>query len=413
MAEKTPTSLSQTQRARNFIQSFSQEDQDLARRLIDEIHLVSYEQFTSELLNLIDNILKEEFENKECIAVYVEQKIWKPGGRIPGYFPYSLRGRAKGPNPYPVQQNKNSKRAGSEYLLAHLLASIETRYSDYLSFNLGPDQLRGRRAREIWIVTDSIGSGDRIIQMLESFWRVATIKSWHSYKLIRFRIVSFFCSKAGEKNIKNHKTSPIVNYVMSTPTIFNSFIGRERGAIKEFCAKYAPPNSPPYGYGDVGALIAFSHGCPNNAPSLLHRASRKRRPLFQAKRTIDLADHFAEFEQYSKLDQNTARLSRIQRLQSSILHDRHGLWLEYLLVLSCIDKGARTSQDISGASRLRIDHVEKILKMSRRVGWISTGNQLTHLGRREIQRLRSRRTREPMIVNDGHVWYYPTQLRGS
>lgn len=52
------------------------------------------------------------------------------------------------------------------------------------------------------------------------------------------------------------------------------FTDAERRIFQEYCDEWG---NNPLGFGDVGALVSFFHGTPNNAPSLI-RGSKKQRP---------------------------------------------------------------------------------------------------------------------------------------
>ena len=52
------------------------------------------------------------------------------------------------------------------------------------------------------------------------------------------------------------------------------FTDEEREIFRNYCEQWG---NTPFGFGDVGALVSFFHGTPNNTPSLI-RGSKKQRP---------------------------------------------------------------------------------------------------------------------------------------
>jgi len=82
-----------------------------------------------------------------------------------------------------------------------------------------------------------------------------------------------------------------------------------------------------------------------------------------------------------------------------------------MLVLTAIDQGARSIGRISAKTRLRLESVRELLAFTQVAHWTTSRNTLTQLGRAELQRLRARRARTPVLPKEGKPFYYPGQLR--
>ncbi|MGV8664194.1 phosphoribosyltransferase-like protein, partial [Pseudomonas aeruginosa] len=63
------------------------------------------------------------------------------------------------------------------------------------------------------IVTEFIGSGDRARTLLDAIWNVASIRSWHSGKFIKFWVIAYSGTDIGVHNVRSHRFSPNVHIV--------------------------------------------------------------------------------------------------------------------------------------------------------------------------------------------------------
>lgn len=82
-----------------------------------------------------------------------------------------------------------------------------------------------------------------------------------------------------------------------------------------------------------------------------------------------------------------------------------------MLVLAAIDGGARTAAAVSAQTWLHLLAVREILAFTQLARWTKNTGALTKLGRAELQRLRKRRARTPVLPKPNKPFYYPTQLR--
>lgn len=116
-------------------------------------------------------------------------------------------------------------------------------------------------------MTDFIGSGDRARTLLDAMWNVASIRSWHSGKFIKFWVMAYSGTDIGVHNVRSHRFSPNVHIVNECPTLFNSF-GEGKDEMIELCKKYGYFSKDPLGWKKTAALLAFEHGAPNNMPAI-------------------------------------------------------------------------------------------------------------------------------------------------
>ena len=295
----------------------------MARELIEEILLVSTDQLIAALRNSLEDILEGQNRSgadpsRHPIALYAEREMSKDGERVLPFFPSSERGRASGRGVAPIIDVQTPE-VGSEGIIANFITSFCRLRSSATALNHpGPDKLRLRKVRAIVVVTDFIGSGNRVFEMLEAFRNVATLRSWQSYGLLKYFVVAYAGTLPGIQLIERSKLRPEVMVAAYCPTIKNTFQGQRRRTVENLCQRYPNGHPTPLGYRNSGALIAFAHMCPNNAPPILHSGRNGWVPLFPGRSTSGVSEFFEPA--------NTP--SSVQRLQKFLkLHDaREFLW---------------------------------------------------------------------------------------
>lgn len=413
-------SLSTSEFAQDWLSQFSDLEQPLAARLADAVMLISHDAFHRGLRELVNEVVtnRDAADQERPVALYAEravktQDITNPEtGEITKqalpYFPGTATGRAKGASVSSV--DPDDPEVGSEGLIANFITGYE-RLNRSLALNHpGPDRLRSKRASHIVIVTDFIGSGDRVWKMIDAFWRVATLRSWHSYRRLRFSVVAYSGTEEGLRYVHTHRSKPVVRVVQACPTLATAFAGAEGREIKALCKAHPTDHRSPLGYGWGGALIAFAHGMPNNAPPILHSRFNGWRPLFSNRSALAADQHFpaADADRLADLAREKLQIRAAERFLAGAAQRR---WVETMLVLVALKDGARTTANASARARLPIADVAEILIFTRIARWTDARNALTVLGVRELKRLQRRRARAVVLPTTEQPHYYPTQLR--
>ena len=226
------TLLSESPKARSWLDRFDAGERQTATYLIDEILLVSGDDFSSALNSQLDTVLESA---QGSVALFAERPVKSVFGRIPSFFPGSRSGRAVGPGVAPIIVDPRKQEVGSEGIIGQLVTDYCRRNPDHCLTHPGPSKMRTEKVRKIVIVTDFIGSGDRVTKMLESFRYVATLRSWRSYKLIDFMVIAYSGLATGINNVRSHRLKPEVRVVMGCPTIPDAFLGSELREIEQLC----------------------------------------------------------------------------------------------------------------------------------------------------------------------------------
>lgn len=402
------TKLSESVAGQAWLGQFTGDDALVAEQLIDQMLLVGADELRTGLKSLLDQVRERVGDNP--IALYAEREVPDDQGEILPMFGRPGDRRATGYGPAPVVFNPAEPEVGSEGPFAGFITGYQRQHSAHILNHPGPDLLRDRRARAIVILTDFIGSGSRVCEMLDAFQAVRTVRSWHSYHLIEFFVVAYSGTEPGLARVKAHRTKPSVLTVMGCPTVNEAFRGAERDAINRLCRAYPAGFFFPFGFGDTGALIAFEHGIPDNAPALLHSDHGGWNPLFPNRSASVLSVDFPA----SNREQVAARavlLLRMRDAQRYLADSRGTRWVQTMLVLAAIAEGARTPTTISARTRISIQTVGEMLGFARLAGWTGPAHALTELGLAELRNLRRRRATRPILPRSRKMSYYPTQLR--
>jgi hypothetical protein len=415
-------SLSNSDFAQAWLAQFVDTDRAVAGRLADAVMLVSHDAHYRGLRARLDDIMadREDKDLDRPIALFAERAVETRDIKEPDYgfirhevlpfFPGTEDGRATGGGMPPIFVDPENQEVGSEGAIANFITGYERLHRGRVLPHPGPDSLRAARVSHIVIVSDFIGSGKRIWEMLEAFWRVATIRSWHSYGLVRFAVAAYSGTEDGLKLVRSHCSRPDVRVVHACPTIATAFNGQSRDEIEALCRRH--PHKPrfPFGFGWSGALIAFSHGMPNNAPPIFHSGRKGWLPLFRNRSAL-AADELFPVANADQLAERAREVLHIRAAERFLADETNRRWVETMLILTALRDGARTVGSVSARTRLPIAEVEEILRFTQIAHWTNDRNVLTVLGRRELRRLQLRRSRTVVLPTDDQPYYYPTQLR--
>ena len=394
-------------------------DRTLAGRLLERIQFVSPTRLTAD----IEDLLLSAFKGRGPTALFVERELPKTRSPVPPamYKEQLVRRpgrrrfvrRAFGADAPLVKSMTNLQQSvGSEGPLAQALSQFCASHKRAFVLQPAAELVRTMHVRQLVIVTDFLGSGDRVRRMLDSLWRVASVKSWRSGQFIELAVVAFTGTETGIAAVREHQPSPAVHVVMDCPTISTSFSNAEATQIEDLCQRYAPLSERPLGYGDVGALVAFAHSCPNNAPAILIESSdTQRRPwraLFPRRRTLDFYTHThhsdaPDFELLlGYLGYPTVAGS------PAFLRSRRDRKTVYLL-LAALSKRQRTIPELIRATALTLYDLRAAIDAGTALGLVRN-LRLLPAGRRELDRQVRSKSRKQAVEQTPRM-YYPNALR--
>lgn len=394
-------------------------DQSLANLMLEKFRYVSNQDLRGDISQLLlTSIPKNQVaaiyierelqttRNKNPIKMYREIKIKKSGIRKKAL-------RATGAAQAVVKSSRNDRQTvGSEGILANHMSQLCSQNSKRFILHPSAELIRTEKIRHVVIVTDFIGSGNRIQRMLTSLWQVRSIRSWHSGRFIKFSIYCYSGTKAGIAKVERHRTKPKIQMVLPCPTLKDSFNNEVAQTLRDLCVKYSPGKNP-LGYDDCGALIAFEHGCPNNLPGIfIEKSSRVKKPwqpLFEKRSSMLLSN----LEKTLKSIENNSVLEALSfeniitassYLKSSI--QRKGV----TLLLATLARGHRHINQIVSESRMSLAEITLSLSVALELGLIDLNRRLTKAGFRELRKLNKTKIQLPSS-NLGKIYYHPRMLR--
>jgi len=413
-----PVKLSESTSARRWIGQFKIGDQDDAASLIDRLELFSESQVADAIarqLEAIDTVpgrvaLYAEREIAEATAFPIETYIDAQG---------RLRERAV-PNATfkPVAPRRGATRVGSEGWMAFLI-SQEVKANPRFVNHPAPRQYLStnakNRIRKIVIVTDFIGSGDRIWTMLDKFWRVPTVAAWWSRGYIRFHIVAATGTSVGVARIKSHPCKAIVGVTTVVPTLTGPQPKCWAVTWLALVGRYGKEHEKPLGHAGTAALVAFEYGMPNNVPAVLGEKFKSWKPFYKGRAPHDLRSFFGLPPTLPDLLRNALehrwgqfryafdfRSRRRERAQMpAFLLAMHGRW--------------HTDAEIEVAERsgLPTEDVVRLRGVALAAGWITDRGRLTDSGRKLLKASTVKRKKDSKTVVGSTALYYPTSLRVS
>jgi hypothetical protein len=399
-----------------WIEQCTVDDQPAAADLLRAMALVSRDQFFERLRQ---TVLHRVESGSMPVGLYVERELRHRKGVPHRLFKQSTGKvkRAYGVGPPLVQPTKAyDPNVGSEGLVAHIVSELCREHPKKIYNQPGPDQIRKQRIRRFILVTDYIGSGDRAWRYLEAAWRVRSVRSWWSARAtkgITFEVVAYASSPTGRFRVQNHSSLPTVHVSVSCPTVKTAFNYEQRRAIRSLCIKYSPvkDDEMAMGYGSVGALIAFAHGVPNNAPLILHKKGPNWQPLFPARITSASRAEFGVDDDKDETIRERLLAMRQKRLAEADWITRVKPHLRTtLLVMAALSQRPRLVEALSGRTGLAIIEVERALGQALSNSWIDGRNRLTDEGHQQLAHAR-RSGANSSLPLEPEEFYYPSSLR--
>ena len=401
---------------KEWLSQFDSSEQHIAQQLLETIHTVSHDEFA----RVMERLIKGRYEQScEPTAVFVEREVKKSSGggpcrlfkekkvRVKGRRKYALR--ACGPSPAVLHSARGDKSdVGSEGLMASITGQLARIKNLHFETNPSPNLFRTAKIRHIFVVTDLVGSGDRIWNFLESAWRVRSIKSWHSKGLIKFTVLAYATTSAGEQRVRSHPCGAEIVKALECPTIESKF-GTDN-EISNLCQKYYRGTGEPLGYKNTGALIVFRHGCPNNVPRILFESPKGWNALFPGRvgslSFDELRPKFVELAYGDVLD----GLGYVDLGRKNFFLNLPESGKKLVLLMCAIRKGMHTPEALCAGTKLPLFEVDDLLKIGLVQHLVTENKRLTDLGIGTLSSIVAKSDKEALPKRE-KSYYYPKQLR--
>lgn len=395
-----------TKRGERWLLNFDEADRAMARELTATLVLVSHNEFERGLTSLVHEVAQAI---NGPVALYGAREL-------DSNFRFDAEDETD-----PIDATPRGSDIGSEGRLANIIRNVALGQPSKFLNHPTLQELRAKRVDAVLVLDDFIGSGKRCSDYLTSLWQSRSLRSWTSYKRIRFDAIAYSATAAGIRCVQRHPAHPATHIVRYCPTITTLHWKNSRiDAAKKMCRKYANQASLrgwALGFRDSQSLLVFEHGCPNNAPAIFWAASKKVpkwTPLFPAKR-VDTSIATAFPNEIVRRDPVHALVEAGQRrLASALAFNAHRpLTDQEALTLALFSKGQNRVETVANATGLSAKEATGLIEQCIAAGWISARQRITDKGLAELRGIRASLTRSVRPVPDlGNEEYYPTALRG-
>lgn len=395
-----------TERGGRWLKNFDEADRAMARELTATLTLISHNEFERGLSSLVHEVAQAI---NGPVALYGAREL-------DASFRFDAEDEA-----VPIDATPRGSDIGSEGRLANIIRNIALGQLSKFLNHPTLHELRAKRVDAVLVLDDFIGSGKRCSDYLSALWQSRTLRSWTSYKCIRFDAIAYSATAAGIRHVQSHPAHPVTHIVRHCPTITALHWKNARiDAAKKMCRKYANQASLgrwALGFRDSESLLVFEHGCPNNAPAIFWATSKKLpdwTPLFPAKR-VDALVATAFPSEIVRRDPVHALVEAGQRrLASALASNAHRpLTDQEALTLALFSKGRNRVETVASATGLSAGEAIELIEKCIGAGWISARRRITDKGLAELRGIRASSTRSVRPAPDlGKDEYYPTALRG-
>lgn len=409
-ASEISSKLALTERGQQWLNQFDEVDRRLVRDFLSMLTLVSHSEFERTIERLI---LRRMAKIEGAIALFAVREL--PIDRRYCYFNVAC-GPEGSKSTDAVTRGAD---IGSEGRVASFLRNLAKAYPAKLLNHPTIESMRKARCRAIILVDDILGSGNQTSLFLSSMWGDSTIKSWMSLGYIQFEVICYAASKVGLRNVEKSRARPNIEYEYFCPTVADILPHQLRKPLRNIFNKYGIKTSRPNlicGYGNIGALMVFEHGCPNNTPAMLWAPQTLKHPWFPLfPDRVVVGDTRSVFPpEIVSRDSVNVLLSvghkRLAAVNPSVF--QHPLSYAVLTLLALIAKGARTPSSLCYSLSMTVDDCNSLLEKCINAGYVTPKYRLTDAGHAELRgAVRTQQHFRKALPELGEDVYYPKSLR--
>jgi hypothetical protein len=248
--------------------------------------------------------------------------------------------------------------------------------------------------------------------------RHPTIRSWYSYKLIKFHIALVTVSASALESLRKHRRIESIHYCEQAADFHTAMWSpEERQAIEQLCIKYSYSPKFELGYQAARGLLVLQHTVPNNLPAVLWQTNAKLianwMPFFAGRRMTPQQQH--DLDDYKLEISATEIASSMQqsRLGAALVDQPNPTVRLILLTLAASARGIRDPRELSGLLHTTQVSAQQTQNACQSLELLDPGGRLTDRGRAELRRAQARAdvAQRPQLMGSDEA-YYPTQLRG-
>ena len=355
----SPVKIDSSPEIQGWLSQFPIENQPLAKLLLSRLKFVSRDNYSIWLNKTILSFLGRE----SIFALYSVRKLCSSGN----YPPYWDKNKEAISRP--------GKSLGSEDLVYSLISTLVRQNSKILLDHPSLDELKNKKVRNYILIDDSIGSGDRVSEFINSMLKHPTFFSWWNFGWVNIHIVSFSRFHESEKKIimnirgkdkAGNKLKKLSKITFTSKFVYhkneiNSRWGENYEQLIELCKNQTKILSwARLGYGEVFSNIIFYHSVPNNTPGIIWFEKSNWKPLMPQRSVPIWLVNLLEMNDKINI--------------SAPISD------ELLNILRLIKRGIKKSSSISQRLAVDVKYANNLLSHIKNMGFIYENTRLTHRG---------------------------------
>lgn len=410
-----------TKQGERWLSQFDALDQETAKLLLNSLTLVSHTEFRRNLEALI---LDVSTKIAGPVALYAVRELKKEPDKgqlfsshvVPFFDQVTKSNNGKNVNSIGVSSDQ-----GSEAIVAQIIRQLSKANPKKILNHPSKEELRTQRCDSLMFIDDYIGSGQRVSDFIDAFWRDRTIASWLSSKHIKIQVVAYSATAQGLRHLEFLKASPeLIIYRDSATFITLPIKVERREALLELCEKYGRKALKGrkhfwWGYQKSMSSLVFEHGCPNNTPAILWDPDDKEGKWIGIfpNRTVDTitASVFPPEIVCGDPIQTLHDVGQTRLARSGALMRRGTVGTLILVVLGLIAKGQRKRSTICYATGLNSKDYELLLSKCIKWKFLTPERRITPRGLSELSAAKQISFSPKGNLAVGSDYYYPRQLR--
>lgn len=424
--------LSETPAGEEWLLQFEYNDRLTARRLLDDVVVVTNDTLAAGLRSVLGAITNEV---RQAVAFYPVWEVAKDKSGesvVESLFPLDVP-----PTTAPTARMRPAARkipqptlgiSGSVGSAIHLVAEV-CKTSSRLLDRPSLEVLRRTKCGRVVLVDDVVGSGDRVCAFLRAFYMHPTIKSWCSYHKLRITVVCYASSSAGRVRIERSRREAGQTMPPAVDVRDVCAIGRggplwtpgQRAEMETLCRRYAGRTGHraiPMGYGNAMNLIVLPYAIPNTAPPILWSRAQRWRPLFPNRAVppalLSVFPKVARDPIGADLEETLRRIGQLRLARRDWSKYASPAYRRLIMLLALHARGVRDAERIAGAMNVNVEVYDEVLNRCMILKLISADGRMTAGGLAELRYARAVGKRWwELPVLDETIMYFPQSLRGG
>lgn len=357
----SPAKIDSSPEIQDWLSQFPAGSQPLAKLLLSHLKFISRDDYSRWVSQTILSFLDEE----STFALYSVRKLNIPKTST---------------SPYYWEENKEAiyrpgTSQGSEDLVYSLISNLVRQNSKFLLDHPSLDELKDKKVRNYILIDDSIGSGDRVSEFINSMLKHPTFFSWWNFGWVNIHIVSFSRFHESEKKIimnirgkdkAGNKIKKLSKITFTSKFVYhknwiNSRWGKNYEQLIELCKNQTQILSwARLGYRKVFSNIIFYHSVPNNTPGIIWFEAPNWKPLMPQRSVPTWLVNLLEMNDEINI--------------SAPISD------ELLNILRLIKKGIKKPSSISQRLAVDVKYANNLLSHIKKMGLIDENTRLTCRG---------------------------------